>query len=193
MSVRPRTKGVRPLLFWVKVTASITERGTRLTAQLVDCACHRPRTAKGVLELMKYKNNYPLFSWRLCVSPFGGLHPRDSRLKSQVSSNASEPRPPQGLKLWLPLCLVVNILSVLRLWKTCTASVPDFAVQMYRKVPHSTAKRVKRFGPELVVEYRKVMATMMIRKVHEVPEKMFLPKCTAKSGIQKSALTHGST
>jgi hypothetical protein len=64
---------------------------------------------------------------------------------------------------------------------------------MYRKVPQSTAKRVKKFGPESVADYRKVTATMMIRKVDEVPKKTFSPKCTAKSGIRESALTHGST
>jgi hypothetical protein len=64
---------------------------------------------------------------------------------------------------------------------------------MYRKVPQSTAKRVKKNGPESTADYRKVMAAMLIQKVDEVPKKTFLPKCTAKSGIQKSALTHGST
>jgi hypothetical protein len=84
-------------------------------------------------------------------------------------------------------------MPVMGLWKRCTVSVPDFTVQMYRKVPHSTVKRVKKNGPESVADCRKVMAITMIRKVDEVQEKTFLPKCTAKSGIRKSALTHGST
>jgi len=44
---------------------------------------------------------------------------------------------------------------------------------MYRKVPHSTAKRVKKFGPESLADYRKVMAAMLIRKLDEVPKKGF--------------------
>jgi len=64
---------------------------------------------------------------------------------------------------------------------------------MYRKVPQSTVKRVKKNGPELVVDYRKVMANMMIREVDEAAKKPFFRKCTAKSGIQKSALTYGIT
>jgi hypothetical protein len=59
------------------------------------------------------------------------------------------------------------------LWKACTASVPHFAVQVYRKVPHSTAKRVKRNAPESLADYRKVMAAMMIRKLDEVQKKRF--------------------
>jgi len=82
-------------------------------------------------------------------------------------------------RFWCLCALVVKVLSVLRLWKRCTTSVPDFAVQMYRKVPQSTAKCVKKNGPELVADYRKVMATMLIQKVDEVPEKTLLPKCTA--------------
>ena len=78
---------------------------------------------------------------------------------------------------WCLGVLVVKVLSVMRLWNRCAASVPDFAVhyavQMYRKVPQSTAKRVKRFGPESVVVYRKVMANITIRKVDEVPKKRF--------------------
>jgi len=44
---------------------------------------------------------------------------------------------------------------------------------MYRKVPQSTAKRVKKFGPESIVDYRKVMANTMIREVDEAPKKPF--------------------
>jgi hypothetical protein len=84
-------------------------------------------------------------------------------------------------------------MSVMGLWKACTVSVPDFAVQMYRKVPQSTAKRVKRFGLELVADCRKVMANIMIREVDEVTKKTFCPKCTAKSGIRKSALRYVNT
>jgi hypothetical protein len=105
---------------------------------------------------MKYKNNYPLFSWRFRA-------------------------------------VVVNLLSIIGLGKARTVSVPDFAVQMYRKVPQSTAKRVKKFGPESVADCHKVMATMMIREVDEVPKKRVSRKCTAKSAYRISALTHGIT
>ena len=76
-------------------------------------------------------------------------------------------------RFWCLCALVVKVLSVLRLWKRCTVSVPDYAVQMYRKVPQSTAKRVKKFGPESVADCRKVIATMMIRKVDEAAKKRF--------------------
>jgi hypothetical protein len=36
------------------------------------------------------------------------------------------------------------------------------------------------------------MAAMLIQKVDEVPKKTFLPKCTAKSGLQESVLKYGS-
>jgi hypothetical protein len=64
---------------------------------------------------------------------------------------------------------------------------------MYRKVPQSTAKRVKKFGPELLADRRKVMANLMMREVNEVAKKRFARKCTAKSGIQKSVLRYVST
>jgi hypothetical protein len=78
---------------------------------------------------------------------------------------------------WCLRVFVVKFQSVIGLWKGCAASVPYFtvhyAVQMYRKVPQSTAKRVKKFGPESIVDYRKVMANTMIREVDEAPKKPF--------------------
>ena len=103
---------------------------------------------KAFLQLMKDKNNYPLFSW--CLG-----------------------------------ALVVNLLWVIGLWKSCTVSVPDFAVHLYRKVPHSTAKRVKKFGPESLADYRKVMATMMIRKLDEVPKKRFCQNAPQNPAFKK--------
>jgi hypothetical protein len=69
--------------------------------------------------------------------------------------------------------LVVNLLWLMGLWKACTASVPDFTVQMYRKVPQSTVKRVKKFGPESVADRHKVMANITIREVDEAAKKRF--------------------
>jgi hypothetical protein len=133
---------------------------------------------------MKNKNNYSLFSW----CPPLATSPPLARSRLAADRLSAEPRP------WAGLCVVVvNLLSVMGLWKACTASVPDFTVHLYRKVPQSTAKRVKKFGPKSVADYRKVMATMMIRKLDEVAKKRFARKCTAKSGIQKSALRYGST
>jgi hypothetical protein len=80
---------------------------------------------------------------------------------------------------------VVNILSVMGLWKRCTASVPDFAVQLYRKVPHSTAKRVKKFRPESVVDYRKVITFKMIRRVDEAPKKRFCQNAPQNPAFEK--------
>jgi hypothetical protein len=113
---------------------------------------------------MKYKNNSPLFSWCLCVRPWRSASGRD------VAKGADSAK---GRDLAPGRALVVNLLWVMGLWKRCTVSVPDFAVQMYRKVPQSTAKRVKKFGPESVADCRKVIATMMIRKVDEAAKKRF--------------------
>jgi len=92
-----------------------------------------------------------------------------------------KPRPLAGFGV-----VVGKLLSIIGLRKVCAAGVPDFAVhyavQLYRKVPHSTAKRVKKNGPESAADYRKVMANITIPEVDEAPGKMFLPKCTAKSG-----------
>jgi hypothetical protein len=76
-------------------------------------------------------------------------------------------------------------MSVIGLWKVCAASVPDFAVQMYRKVPHSTAKRVKKNGMESVADCRKVMAKRMIREVDEVPKKRFSQNVPQNPAFEK--------
>jgi hypothetical protein len=64
---------------------------------------------------------------------------------------------------------------------------------MYRKVPQNAANRVKKNGPESAADYRKVTTNITIREADEVQGKTVLPKCTAKSGIRKSALRYGST
>jgi len=56
---------------------------------------------------------------------------------------------------------------------------------MYRKVPHSTAKRVKKNGSESVADYRKVMAALMIRKVDEVPKKRFCQNVPQNPAFKK--------
>jgi len=87
---------------------------------------------------------------------------------------------------FLRLCaVVVNILSAIGLWKRCTASVPDFAVQMYRKVPQSTAKRVKKNGLELLADCHKVMANITIREVDEVAKKRFARNAPQNPAFRK--------
>jgi len=56
---------------------------------------------------------------------------------------------------------------------------------MYRKVPHNAAKRVKKNGPESVANCRKVMATMMIRKVDEVLKKRFVRNAPQNPAFEK--------
>jgi hypothetical protein len=90
---------------------------------------------------------------------------------------------------WFSWCLgvvVVKPQTVMVLWKSCTVSVPDFAVQVYRKVPHSTVKRVKKNGPESAADYRKVMANMMIREVDEVPKKRFCQNAPQNPAFKKA-------
>jgi hypothetical protein len=81
--------------------------------------------------------------------------------------------------------MVVNVPPVIWLRKACTASVPDFAVHLYRKVPQSTAKRVKKNGLESVADCRKVMAIMMIRKLDEVPKKRFARNAPQNPAFEK--------
>ena len=70
-------------------------------------------------------------------------------------------------------------------WITCCRlyGYVKHVPQVYRILRYiCTAKRVKKNGPESAADYRKVMANITLREVDEVPGKMFLPKCTAKSG-----------
>jgi len=56
---------------------------------------------------------------------------------------------------------------------------------VYRKVPHSTAKRVKKNGPESVADYRKVMAAMLIQKADVVPKKRFCQNAPQNPAFKK--------
>jgi hypothetical protein len=92
-----------------------------------------------------------------------------------------------GVRPLAGLCvMVVNVPPGMGLWKGCTASVPDFAVQMYRKVPQSTAKRVKKIRSESVADCRKVITIMMIQKVDEVPKKRFVRNAPQNPAFKKA-------
>ena len=52
-------------------------------------------------------------------------------------------------------------------------------------VPQSTAKRVKKFGPESIVDYRKVMAAMLIQKADVVPKKRFCQNAPQNPAFKK--------
>jgi len=56
---------------------------------------------------------------------------------------------------------------------------------MYRKVPQSTVKRVKKFGPESAADRHKVMAIMMIRKLDEVAKKRFCQNVPQNPAFKK--------